>query len=213
MPRLHPIYSPEFPYHISARSHNKEWFQLPIEKVWETLSDYLYFINEAYKVEIYSFVLMDNHFHLIARFPENNMAEAMNYFMRESSRRISRDCGRINQVYGNRYFRSLIQKSHYLDHAYKYIYRNPVEAGLCERAEDYPYSTLHILLGKRNGVIPLVADPRLDGPYLERTLKWLNETPEEKDKEEIRKALKRTEFSLTTRSKGNFVHHLEVNSY
>lgn len=213
MPRLQKIYSPEFPYHLSARTHNKEWFQLPMEKIWETLSDYLYFINEAYKVEIHSFVLMDNHFHLIARFPENNMGEAMNYFMRESSRRISRDCGRINQVYGNRYFRSIIQKAHYLDHAYKYIYRNPVEAGLCERVEDYPYSTLHILLGKRNGVIPLAPDLRLDGRHLEKTLKWLNEKPEEKDREEIRKALRKTEFSLTSRDKGKFVHHLEVNPY
>ena len=213
MPRLHPIYTPDFPYHISARSHNKEWFHLPIEKIWETLSNYLYFINEAYKVEIHSFVLMDNHFHMIARFPENNMSEAMNYFMRESSRKISRDSGRLNQVYGSRYFRSLISKPHYLDHAYKYIYRNPVEAGLCERVEDYPYSTLHILLGNRNGVIPLVEDPRLDGTLLTKTLEWLNESPDKDDKEEIRKALRRNEFLLTSRRKGKFVHHLEVNRY
>jgi REP element-mobilizing transposase RayT len=67
-------------------------------------------INRAYKAEIHAFVLMSNHFHLVVSFPENNMSEAMNYFMRETSRMISRDAGRINQTYGSRYFRSIIEK-------------------------------------------------------------------------------------------------------
>lgn len=32
--------------------------------------------------------------------------------------------------------------------AYKYIYRNPVEAGLCLRAEDYKYSSLGLILDR-----------------------------------------------------------------
>jgi len=32
--------------------------------------------------------------------------------------------------------------------AYKYIYRNPVEAGIVDKVEDYPYSTLKALIGK-----------------------------------------------------------------
>ncbi|WP_081111818.1 transposase [Bdellovibrio bacteriovorus] len=62
------------------------------------MSNYLCFIHHAYKGEIYAFVLMSNHFHLLIRFPENNMSEAMTYFMRESSRMISRQAGRINQT-------------------------------------------------------------------------------------------------------------------
>ena len=32
---------------------------------------------------------------------------------------------------------------------YRYIYRNPVEASLCHRAEHYPFSTLGELIGYR----------------------------------------------------------------
>lgn len=212
MPRLKQIYTADFPYHISARCHNKEWFDLPIEEVWEIMSNYLFFIHRAYQAEIHAFVLMGNHFHLIIRFPENNMSEAMNYFMRETSRVISRDAGRINQTYGSRYFRSVIQKPRYLEHVYKYLYRNPVEAALCKKVEDYPYSTMQIRLGMRNGVIPLVPDPLLEDS-ITSTLKWLNTAPKKDDKEDIRRALKRPEFGLAVRNRGKFVHHLEVDPF
>ncbi|WP_413943876.1 transposase [Bdellovibrio sp. HCB-162] len=212
MPRLKQIYTPEFPYHITARCHNKEWFDIPIEEVWQIMSNYLYFIHTAYKVEIHAFVLMSNHFHLIVRFPENNMSEAMNYFMRETSRVISRGAGRINQTYGSRYFRSVIGKANYFEHVYKYLYRNPVEAGLCNKVEDYPYSTLQIRLGLRNGVIPLVGDPLLEESSTS-TLHWLNTKPREKDREAIRKGLQKPQFGLTSRSGGTFVHHLEVDPF
>ncbi len=184
-----------------------------MDHVWETLSNYLFFISKAYKVEIHAFVLMNNHFHLLAKFPENNMSEAMNYFMRESSRVLSRDSGRINQVYGGRYFRSAIKKNIHLDHVYKYLYRNPVEAGLCNHVEKYPYSTLQILLGMKSGVIPLVEDPRLEKHEIEETLLWLNTKPLEKDYEEVRKSLRRPEFKLTGRNSNQFVHHLEIDAY
>ncbi|WP_413613488.1 transposase [Bdellovibrio sp. HCB-110] len=209
MPRQKQIYTPEFPYHITARCHNKEWFGLPMEEVWTIMSNYLYFIHCAYKAEIHAFVLMSNHFHLIIRFPENNMSEAMNYFMRETSRVISRGAGRINQTYGSRYFRSVIGKPIYLEHVYKYLYRNPVEAGICRKVEDYPYSTLQIRLGIRNGVIPLIRDPLLEETP-DATLQWLNTKPSEKDQEEITRGLQRPQFGLTIRDKGTFVHHLEI---
>lgn len=136
----------------------------------------------------------------------------MNYFMRETSRVISRDAGRINQTYGSRYFRSVIQKPHYLEHVYKYLYRNPVEAALCKKVEDYPYSTMQIRLGLRNGVIPLIADPLLEDS-ITSTLKWLNKAPKKEDKEDIRRALKRPEFGLAVRNRGKFVHHLEVDPF
>ncbi|WII72204.1 transposase [Bdellovibrio sp. 22V] len=212
MPRQKQIYTAEFPYHLSARSHNKEWFHLPIHEVWEIMSNYLYFIHQAYKVEIHAFVLMSNHFHLIARFPENNMQEAMNYFMRETSRVISRSSGRINQTYGSRYFRSVITKDLHLEHVYKYVYRNPVEAKICAQVEDYPFSTLQIRLGLRNGVIPLAPDLLLEEkPH--STLTWLNTKPLENDKETIRKSLKRPSFGFSNRSSGTFIHHLEVDRY
>ena len=135
MPRKPFIQNPEAPYHIAARSNNRDWFALPLEDVWFIMSRFLYLLHHAYGVEIYAFVLMDNHFHLLARFPLGNLVQAMQYFMRETSRCIAHESRRINHVYGGRYFRCEIGNFHYFTHTYKYIYRNPVEAKLCALVE------------------------------------------------------------------------------
>ena len=199
MPRKKPIFDNFFPYHISARCHNKEWFRLDIDKVWSVTSDYLFFLHHAYEVKIHSFVLMNNHFHLIAHFPEGNISSAMNYFMRETSRVINFESNKINQVYGGPYHKSLITNPLYYLHAYKYVYRNPVEAGLAAKVEDYPLSTLPFKLGKAFSIIPIACDDTLSED-MESTLHWLNTAPDISDKISVTKALSHPVFKIPEKS-------------
>ena len=201
MPRKPFINSSENPYHITARTINKTWFEIPLNEIWSIMSDYLYLIEFSFNVKIYSFVLMNNHFHLLIKAPEGNISEAMNYFMRETSRIISRLAGRINQTYGSRFHRTLISNDFYFMHAYKYVYRNPITANICEQAESYPYSTLHGLLGFTKLSIPLNEDYILF-PHVEETLNWLNHAPTEESYQSVKKALRRTEFKLPRQEKG-----------
>lgn len=61
----------------------------------------------------------------------------------------------------------------YYKHAYKYVYRNPVEAGMCARVEDYEFSTLCGLLGATNFGVPVIDNMGLIfGP--KKMLDWLN---------------------------------------
>ncbi len=176
------------------------------------MSDYLFFIHHAYGAEILSFVLMDNHFHLIAKFPENNMAEATQYFMRETSRSIARRSRRLNHVYGGRIFRSRIQSEQYLYHAYKYVYRNPVEANLAGGAEDYRYSTLRGKLGLERLTIPICEDVVLFSNETASILNWLNDRPVEKDFHDLGKALRRREMRFAP-TKSRKPHRLETGRY
>jgi len=212
MPRKIFEKSSEFPYHVTARCINREWFCIPLNEVWGIMEDYLHFIVHSYGVKIHGFVLMNNHFHLLISAPQNNLSEAMNYFMRETSRALSREVGRINQTYGNRYYRSLIKSHHYYLHAYKYLYRNPVEAGLIQKPELYPYSTLPGLLGLQPLRIPLTEDPTLFDS-IESTLEWLNLQPDEKDRESIRQALKRGVFEIPRERGTSKAHRLELEMY
>ena len=52
----------EFPYHVVAKCINGDWFSIPMERVWEIVSEQLYFVHHAYGLRILSFVLMSNHF-------------------------------------------------------------------------------------------------------------------------------------------------------
>lgn len=197
MPRHAFIKSYHLPYHVSARCLNKEWFRIPLDEVWDIFSNHLFFIHHAFGVRIHAFVLMDNHFHLIISTPFGNLDKAMNYFLRETSRLISKKSGRINQVYGGPYFWSLLKSPHYYLTVYKYLYRNPVEAGLSQNVETYPYSTLRTLLGFEHSIIPVVHDDTLFAD-VEEQLKWLNVTyPKIDDRHEIKKALRKHEFKFS----------------
>jgi putative transposase len=120
------IRSAEFPFHITARSNNRALFPVSMPEAWELFSDYLYFINKNFGIRIHSFVLMPNHFHMIARDPELNLSSAMNYFMRETSKLMASESRTINRVWGAPFHSSLIDSPLYYLHAYKYVYRNPV---------------------------------------------------------------------------------------
>lgn len=166
-----------------------------MERVWELMGYQLHFIRHAYQIKILGFVLMANHFHLLVLAPNENLSEAMAFFMRETSRTLSRTSSRINRSYGGRFFRSNIKSHHYFLNAYKYIYRNPVHAGLVARAEDYGWSTLRGLLGMDHTIIPVEEDTTLYSD-VEGTLRWLNSPVKENDWQCVRKALRRSEFKF-----------------
>lgn len=196
------------PYHVTARTGNKEWFDVPMDYVWSVFSDYLHFIWRAYDVRIHSFVLMSNHFHMLVSTPEANLDKAMNYLMREVSKRIAERSGRINQVFGGPYYWSVIKNNVHYQHAYKYIYRNPVHAGMCERVEDYKYSTLRGLIGMDYLYVPAYDNLNLiQNPNTQ--LKWLNEAYDSAAKDAIQKALRKREFGFARDEKTYRRHPLE----
>jgi hypothetical protein len=143
---------------------------------------------------------MNNHFHMVLSAPEANISQAMNYFMRETSRCIGRRSGRINQVYGGPYRMTLISSEFHFFIAQKYVYRNPVEAGLSKYAEAYPFSTLHAALGFKHSMIPFIAEDPLFSDT-ERYLHWINKSyPSDQSKNIVRCALKKVEFKFTNRN-------------
>ena len=208
MPRKKFYPTSEHPYHVTARTTNREWFGAPKELVWSHFANYLHFIWRVYDIRIHSFVLMDNHFHMLLTTPEANLDIAMNYLLREVSKRIGEETGRINQIFGGPYHWSLIKNSVHYQHAYKYVYRNPVDAGLCKTVETYRYSSLPGILGLDYLHIPVYDNLDLiQNPH--KQLKWLNCEYREEDRLAIRKALKKKEFSFARDEDTAGAHHLE----
>jgi putative transposase len=196
----------EYPYNVGAKSINGDWFTLPMEEVWEIMSEQLHFIHHAFQVRIHAFVLMSNHFHLIVTTPKSNLSEAMCWFMRETSRTLTRAGNRINQTYGGRHFRSVMKSHNYYLNAYKYLYFNPVHAGMVRSVLDYPYSTLHNLLGRRRLLIPVVEDLTLFNDVT-GTLNWLDRIPTQENWEAVDKAIHRKVFKFAKQN--NRAHPLE----
>jgi putative transposase len=198
MPRKKLILTSEHPYHVSARCINREWFQIPLDEVWRIFENRLYITKHMYDLRIHCFVLMSNHFHLIISTPSANISRAMNYFIGEVGRDISEKAGRINQTFGRRHSKTLLDSYHYFLNSYKYVFQNPVRAKICDRVEDYQFSSLHGTLGRSKLIIPIEEDTVLfPNCSLEvSAVDWLNEPVDPEDCKSIRTALTKTSFVL-----------------
>lgn len=198
MPRKPIIRSNEHYYHITARSNNKENFYIPLEVTWQIFLDRLKRVQKEHDLVISTFVLMNNHFHLMMLTPDEDIDRVMYFFMKGLTSDIQRSAGRINRIFGGRYKGSLIRSQEYLMNAHKYICRNPVAAGLVDRAEKYPYSSLflknHPTMLTSAGVKLVEIDNTLGVINGERELEWINQSFGNEEAESIRCGLKKSVF-------------------
>ena len=143
MPRKKLITTDLYPYHITNRSNNKEYFYLPNEILWPMYINKLQSLKDIFKCKIHAFVLMTNHYHLILSTTQSNLAECMQFFNGSMAREANKISKRINHFYGARYKWCIINSEKYYWNAVKYVFRNPIEAGICYNVEDYLYSSLN----------------------------------------------------------------------
>lgn len=200
MPRKLLIRNDYLPYHVTARTNNRECFPLPMEVVWDILTSELFSISVKFQSEIHAFVLMPNHFHLLLTVPFLDLGRVMNTFMRN----VTKDCHEVTErsgrLFGGPYHWSLIDQASYYRGAFKYVYRNPVRARLSARVEDYPYSTYSGLVGRERLPVPIWhprsgADQLLPGAEPVDWKQWLNTPFQNEMEKHIRFALKRRVFT------------------
>jgi putative transposase len=192
MARLKLIRSPHLPYHIVTRCNNKEWFDLPLHKVWQIALESLEYAYEKEKVDLISFVLMNNHYHMMLKTPEQNLDRFMYFFNKQLSLELRMATKRINKIFGGRYKWCLIRNLSYFSNCYRYVYQNPLRAKMVKSCESYPYSTLHYITNKKEFPIPIHDQfwfkDRLG-------LSWLNKEVKKSELEAIRRGLYNRELT------------------
>jgi putative transposase len=202
MARKQLIVTRSLPYHVTARSNNREPFHCPLDKVWEVLTNECLFARAAYGAKTHALTLMPNHFHLIISTPNEDLGVVMSKFMRTVAETINLYSGRTGRVFGNRYYKTVIDTPLYFAHATKYLYRNPVKAGLCARVEHYPHSTVKGLVGQGPLEMPLFypyggnALPLMPPEASDEFLVWLNRPFQKEHDEAIQKGLRKSRFAL-----------------
>lgn len=142
MPRKNLIRQNQFPYHVYIRTTNKDWFTIPLSRMWELCFECLLYALEKETVIINAFVLMANHYHLLVTTPECNLDKFMEHFNRRLSKEINKEARMMNHKFANRYKWTIVGSKSYLFNIYRYIYQNPVRVNLCHLCIDYPYSSL-----------------------------------------------------------------------
>ena len=101
----------------------------------------LYELNNDYHIEIIAYCIMNNHAHILLQ-TENicNLSQYMHRVNTKYAMYFNKKYNRIGYVFRDRYKSEGIYSEDHLYNCIKYIYDNPVKAGLCTKPEDYKYS-------------------------------------------------------------------------
>ncbi len=94
---------------------------------------------ERYRIHIFAYCLMDNHYHLSLRISTENLPEFMHYLGSSYANYLVRS-GWIGHVFSGRYKAIRIDEEEYFLIVNRYIHLNPVEAGIVMRPEGYAWS-------------------------------------------------------------------------
>lgn len=188
------IRTSESPYHVTGRSNNKDFFYVEPEALWQIFMQAMESAENLFSCDFHAFVLMSNHYHLLISTPLNNIDKVMEHLQREVAKKANRKSGRINHFFGGPYKWSLIYEETYYWNAIKYIFRNPIRAGLCCDVFKYNYSSLNRKSKKLEWKMVDFFNNKTKPITLNR--EWLNEPFLNETEEELRLALRRKEFKI-----------------
>jgi REP element-mobilizing transposase RayT len=141
-------------YHITMRGNRRQI-------VFFTRRDFLSFESLLKKVaerdgwDIFAACVLDNHYHLVLRTREANIADGMRYLNSMYARMFNYRHGLTGHVFQRRYFSEVIEDDDQLRETIRYVMLNPVRAGLSLRPEQWQWSTCAASLGAVQPRLPL----------------------------------------------------------
>ena len=101
----------------------------------------MYKLKQAQEIDIISYCIMNNHAHILIK--TEILEELSKYMQRLNTsyaKYYNKKYDRVGYVFRDRYKAEGIYSENHLYNCIKYIYDNPVKAGICDKAEEYPYS-------------------------------------------------------------------------
>jgi REP element-mobilizing transposase RayT len=118
---------------------------------------FLYLLQKTsnlFKIHIFFYVLMDTHFHLLLKTEEANLSQAMQLLNSSYAHWFNIRHIRKGHLFQDRYKSHLILNHLYLYSTASYISLNPVEAGMVNSPEEFPWSSFQYLLTTPDKFIP-----------------------------------------------------------
>jgi len=133
-------------HHIYNRGNNRR-------AIFRSESDYnrylggLFRFSNTYSIDVISYALMRWHVHLFILDRQGYISEFVNLFHGWYAQSFNRIHNRIGHLFEARYKNKIVDASNYGIWLSRYIHRQPVEAGIVTKAEDYQWSSVHVYTG------------------------------------------------------------------
>ena len=106
--------------------------------------------RQQFSLHVYGYIVMPEHVHLLLSEPSSgSLADALQFLKLSSAKQfISREHVEGGHFWQKRYYDRNLRSDSDFTEKLRYIHRNPVKRGLCEKPEDWPWSSFrHYALG------------------------------------------------------------------
>jgi len=102
--------------------------------------DYVASAREKFNLDIFAFVLMGNHYHILLRTNEANLSRTMQWIQTAYSVYYNRNHKRSGHLFQGRYKSVLVENESYWHILSLYIHLNPIRAGVVKKLREYKCS-------------------------------------------------------------------------
>jgi putative transposase len=112
-------------YHVTARGTKRRdiFREEPDRRHWLELIPEL---AERFRVPIFAYVMMANHYHLLLSAPELNLSKAMQWFQTSYSMWFNRKHGRVGPLFQGRFHAVVVEPNAFAYELSRYVHLNPV---------------------------------------------------------------------------------------
>jgi hypothetical protein len=166
------------PVHVLSHTLPERWPQ-PLERVWALVCEVVCDLQKDFGIRTHAFVLMTNHYHWLCSYDPELDEDIFQCF--HSVLNFALLCGAsiddpTYEILGPSPEVIRLDPFPFYESTYRYVYANPLKAGVVRRVEKYPFSTLPWVLGLSPPQFPIIDNMHItyDAP---RTLRWLNQMP------------------------------------
>jgi putative transposase len=139
MPRRPRRDLPDGTFHVTARAIGRE-------ALFRSDEDRAFFVQQmtragaAFQWACHAYCLMTTHYHLVIEATRAGLSRGMHRLNGNYAQSFNERYERRGHLFEARFSAFLIEGDDYFERACYYVLQNPVRAGLCDRAEDWPWS-------------------------------------------------------------------------
>lgn len=135
-------------YHLTSRGNQKAKIYLD-EVDHKKFLEYIANAKERYKIYVYAYILMSNHYHLLIETTQENLSKMMHYVNGSYTSYFNCRHKKSGHLFQGRYKSILVDKEAYFMELTRYIHLNPVRAHIVDAPGEYEWSSYQEYTGRR----------------------------------------------------------------
>jgi len=135
-------------YHVLSRGNERRAI-FRIGEDYQRFLDLIATMTSRFKIEVHSYVLMENHYHLLIKTTHANLSRAIQWLGVTYAGWFNRTHNRSGHLFQGRFKSFLIENESYLTALSCYIHGNPLRAGAAKDLWEYEWSSYRGYANKR----------------------------------------------------------------